>query len=80
MSKLKEINDEEISQLHSQINMLRDSLISKEQEFRDIKANLETEFERKSMKIIQESQKIDPDEKIIVENDKLREKCDNLEK
>ena len=39
MSKLKEINDEEISQLHSQINMLRDSLISKEQEFRDIKAN-----------------------------------------
>ena len=31
MSKLKEINDQEIKQLHSQINMLRDSLIAKEQ-------------------------------------------------
>ncbi len=29
MGKLKEINDEEINQLHSQINMLRDSLIAK---------------------------------------------------
>jgi hypothetical protein len=29
MSKLKEINDEEITQLHSQVNMLRDSLITK---------------------------------------------------
>lgn len=32
------------------------------------------------MKIIEESQNVDPDEKIIEENDKLREKCDNLEK
>jgi hypothetical protein len=65
MSKLKEINDEEIKQLHSQINMLRDSLIAKEQEFREFKANLETEFERKSLRIIEESQRIDPDERII---------------
>jgi hypothetical protein len=65
MSKLKEINDEEIKQLHSQINMLRDSLIAKEQEFKEFKANLETEFERKSLRIIEESQRIDPDERII---------------
>lgn len=60
--------------------MLRDSLIQREQEFKEIRANMEMEFERKSMKIIEESQRIDPDEKIIDENNKLREKCDNLEK
>ena len=72
MSRLKEINDDEIKQLHSQINMLRDSLISKEQEFKEFRSNLEGEFERKSLRIIEESQKIDPDEKIIEENNKLR--------
>jgi hypothetical protein len=60
--------------------MLRESLISKEQEFREVKGNLENEFERKSMKIIEETRKIDPDEKIIQENDRLRERCDTLEK
>jgi hypothetical protein len=78
MSKLKEINDEEIKQLHSQINMLRDSLIAKEHEFKEFKANLEMEFERKSLRIIEESHRIDPDERIIEENNKLREKCDTL--
>ncbi len=62
MSKLKEINDEEIHQLHSQINMLRDSLITKEEEVKNFKANMEVEFERKSLRIIEEAKKIEPDE------------------
>lgn len=41
MSKLKEINDEEISQLHSQINMLRNSLMVKDEEFKNFKSSLE---------------------------------------
>lgn len=41
---------------------------------------MEVEFDRKSLKIIEESQRIDPDEKIIQENNTLREKCDTLEK
>jgi hypothetical protein len=45
--------------------MLRDSLISKEQEFKDFKSNLQFEFDRKSLKIIEESNKISPDDEII---------------
>jgi hypothetical protein len=35
--------------------MLRDSLIAKDQEFKEFKANLEQEYQRKSMKLIEET-------------------------
>ncbi len=60
--------------------MLRDSLIGKEEEVKNFKANMEVEFERKSMRIIEEAQRIEPDDEILKENDMLREKCDRLEK
>jgi len=41
MEHIKKIKEEEVAQQKSQINMLRDSLIAKDQEFKDFKANLE---------------------------------------
>jgi hypothetical protein len=41
MIQLKSINEEEISQLKSQVSMLRDALNAKDQEFKDFKNNLE---------------------------------------
>jgi N-methylhydantoinase A/oxoprolinase/acetone carboxylase beta subunit len=44
LEHIKKIKEEELTQQQSQINMLRDSLIAKDQEFKEFKANLEQEF------------------------------------
>ncbi len=36
------------------------------------------DFERKSLKIIEEAKRIEPDDEILKENDALREKCDEF--
>lgn len=60
--------------------MLRDSLIAKDQEFKDFKANLEQEFERKSMKLIEENKATNPDEQLEKDLHELRGKYTELEK
>jgi hypothetical protein len=42
--------------------MLRDSLLAKEQEFKEFKASLEQEYQRKSIKLIEENKVVGPDE------------------
>ena len=64
MVRLRELNEEEITHLKSQLSMLRDSLAAKEQEVKEAKAALEEDFRRKSMKLIEESQAIVPDDKL----------------
>jgi N-methylhydantoinase A/oxoprolinase/acetone carboxylase beta subunit len=54
MVRLKELNEEEITQQKSQLNMMRDSLAAKEQEFSDFKAALEEQYQRRSSKLIEE--------------------------
>ena len=61
--KLKELNEEEITHLKSQINMLRDSLAAKEEEIKEAKAALEEDFKRKSLKLIEEN-KASPDDQL----------------
>ena len=80
MEHLKKIKEEEVVQQQSQINMLRDSLIAKDQEFKEFKANLEQEYERRSMKMIQESKAQNPDENLEKELHELRGKFTELEK
>ena len=60
--------------------MLRDSLIAKDQEFKDFKANLEQQFERKSMKLIEENKDRNPDEQLEKELHDLKGKYTELEK
>ena len=40
-TRIKALADEEITQMNSQISMLRDSLIAKDQEFKELKVTLE---------------------------------------
>lgn len=44
--------------------MLRDSILAKDQEFKDFKANLEQEYQRKSTKLIEEAKSISPDDEL----------------
>ena len=74
MIRLKELNQEEIAQLKSQINILKDSLMAKDQEFREYKANLEQEYKRKSTKLIEQTKSINPDEELEKEYHELKGK------
>lgn len=42
--------------------MLRESLLAKDQEFKDLKASLEQEYQRRSTKLIEEHAAISPDD------------------
>lgn len=80
MVRLKELNEEEITQLKSQLNMLRDSLTAKDQEFSDFKAALEQEYQRRSSKLIEEHNAILPDDALEKELHECKGKLTELEK
>lgn len=80
MIRLKELNEEEIAQLKSQVSMLRDSLLAKDQEFKDFKAGLEQEYQRRSTKLIEETKAVTPDDELEKENHELKGRLTELEK
>jgi phosphoenolpyruvate-protein kinase (PTS system EI component) len=60
--------------------MLRDSLAAKDQEFKDLKASLEQDFQRRSSKLIEEHAAILPDDALEKELHECKGKLTDLEK
>ncbi len=79
-TRIKQLADEEITQMKSQISMLRDSLIAKDQQFKDLKITLEQEYQRKSMKLIADSKSVHPDDELEKELHQVKGKLTEVEK
>lgn len=60
--------------------MLRDSLLAKEQEFKDFKANLEQEYQRRSTKLIEQTKGVAPDDELEKELHEVKGKLTEVEK
>ena len=78
MIGLKELNEQEITHLNAQIHMLRDSLFQKDEEVKQIREQMEGEFQRKSTKLIEEAKAVKPDDSLEKELEELKNKNNEL--
>ena len=63
--------------MRGEIGIVKQKLNDKIEEMKEFKRSLEAEFERKSEKLIADSQ-VDPDEAISKDNTRLRSKIEEL--
>lgn len=60
--------------------MLRDSLLAKDNQFKDFKAALQQDYQRRSTKLIEEAKAVTPDDDLERENHELKGRVTELEK
>ena len=79
MERMKNLHGEEVEQMRGEIKMVKQKLEDKIGEMKEFRKSLEEEFQRKSEKVIADSN-VDPDEVLANENTELRTKIEFLEK